>query len=89
MDADQMQLIGMAIASRIVTVIPRQTAGIGQGFYLRAIGIRFTVELELSRRIFLTQLRMPVRFPSPHRKQAPVGQEANQQTPLRAMGHEL
>jgi len=32
MDADQMQIIVMAITRGIVTIVPRQTVGIGQGF---------------------------------------------------------
>ena len=46
----------MAITSGIVKIVPRQTAGIGQGFYLKAIGIRFTVGLESLGRKFLPQL---------------------------------
>jgi hypothetical protein len=51
-----MQIIGMAIIRGIVKIVPRQTAGISQGFYLKAIGIRFTVGLESLGRKFLPQL---------------------------------
>ena len=57
----------MAITRGIVMIVPHQTAGIGQGFYLKPIGMRFKVGREIPRRIFHTQLRMPVGFPSPHR----------------------
>jgi hypothetical protein len=67
-----MQIIDMAVTRRIVKIVPRQTTGISQGFYLKAAGMQFTVVRELRRRIFHTQLRMPVGFPSPHREQAPV-----------------
>ena len=53
------------------------------GFYFEAAGIRFTVVRELPRRIFHTQLRMPVGFPSPHREQAPGCQRGNQQSQSR------
>jgi hypothetical protein len=46
-------LIDMAIIRGIVTLVARQTAGVGQGFYLKAIGIRFTVGLESLGRKFL------------------------------------
>ena len=42
-----MRIIGMAITKGIVTIVPRQTSGIGQGFYLKAVGIRFAVVREL------------------------------------------
>jgi hypothetical protein len=58
-----MQIIGIAITRGIVTIVPHQTSGIGQGFYLKAVGIRLTVVLEPPRRTFLTQHRIPVRFP--------------------------
>lgn len=41
-----MQIIGIAITRGIVTIVPHQTLGIGQGFYLKAVGIRLTVVLE-------------------------------------------
>ena len=58
-----MQIIGIAITRGIVTIVPHQTLGIGQGFYLKAVGIRLTVVLEPPRRPFLTQHRIPVGFP--------------------------
>ena len=61
----------MAITRGIVMIVPHQTAGIGQGFYLKPIGMRFKVGREIPRRIFHTQLRMPVGFPSPLREQVP------------------
>jgi hypothetical protein len=46
----------MAIVQGIPQLIPRQATRICQGFYLQAIGIRFTVVLEPPRRKFLPQL---------------------------------
>jgi hypothetical protein len=37
-------------------IVPRQTTGIGQGFDLKAVGIRFTVGLESLGRKFLPEL---------------------------------
>jgi hypothetical protein len=72
-----MQIIGMAITWGIEKIVPRQNTGIDQGVYLKAVGMQFTVVCELPRGIFLTQLRMPIEFPSPHREQVHGCQEAN------------
>jgi hypothetical protein len=39
-----------------MTIVPRQTTGIGQGVYLMAVGIWFTVGIESVGRKFLPQL---------------------------------
>ena len=58
-----MQIIDMEITKGIVTIVPGQTTDIGQGFYLKAVGIRLIVVLEPPRRTFLTRLRKPVGLP--------------------------
>jgi hypothetical protein len=46
----------MATTRGIVKIVPCQITGIGQGFYLKAVGIRFTVGLKSLGRKFLPQL---------------------------------
>jgi hypothetical protein len=46
----------MAVTRGIVKIVPHQTKGRGQGGYLKAVGIRFTVVLKPPRRPFFSQI---------------------------------